>query len=441
MIKKKLTKLVGIKKEDFDGYIENKQIQVQEARLIPLLKTGDEMALSSILLSSLRLVKEFRDSIFKELKLSRSGKVYYYTEAAFPEIDSYRIDGLILVVISGVIKEAAFLEMKNKNNNLDVGQVENYISLAKKLGVKTLATISNEFVPNPTHSPVSVRVPKNFSLFHFSWTYLITQARLLLFKNETNIDDVDQVEIMKEVLSYMESPASGVYGHSQMKPGWKELTEKIRAQVSLKQSDEFVSEAVQSWHAEEKDIALLMSRKLGVLVKSSSKGKDSIKNDAKQIVKTNTLSGSLSVKNAVSEIKVKIDFERRAVSLSNKLTPPLDKGNKAKITWIDRQVGNCLKRSPEVFQTIEEHLWVEADIKYAREGVKVKLSDLESLKELTDGREIQGFHLIVMDGFGSRFGSTRKFIDLTEDLVLRYYEGMVQHLSNWKRPAPKLNAE
>lgn len=216
MIKKKLTKLVGIKKEDFDGYIENKQIQVQEARLIPLLKTGDEMALTSILLSSLRLVKEFRDSIFKELKLSRSGKVYYYTEAAFPEIDSYRIDGLILVVISGVIKEAAFLEMKNKNNNLDVGQVENYISLAKKLGVKTLATISNEFVPNPTHSPVSVRVPKNFSLFHFSWTYLITQARLLLFKNETNIDDVDQVEIMKEVLSYMESPASGVYGHSQM---------------------------------------------------------------------------------------------------------------------------------------------------------------------------------------------------------------------------------
>jgi hypothetical protein len=93
MIKKKLTKLVGIKKEDFDSYVENKQIQVQEARLIPLLKTGDEMALTSILLSSLRLVKEFRGSIFKELKLSRSGKVYYYTEATFPEIDSYRIDG------------------------------------------------------------------------------------------------------------------------------------------------------------------------------------------------------------------------------------------------------------------------------------------------------------------------------------------------------------
>lgn len=441
MIKKKLTKIVGIKKDDFDAFVESKQIHVQEARLIPLLKTGDEMALTSILLSSVRLIKEFRDAIFKDLKLSRSGKVYYYTEAKFPEIDSFRIDGLILVVISGVIKEAVFLEMKNKNNNLDPGQIESYIGLAKKLGVKTLATISNEFVPNPSHSPVNVRVPKSFSLFHFSWTYLTTQARLLLFKNENNIDDVDQVEIMKEVLFYMENPASGVYGYSKMKPGWKELTEKIRAQVSLKQSDQFIGEAVQSWHAEEKDIALLMSRKLGVLVKSSSKGKDSIKNDVKQIIKSNTLSGAVSIKNAVSDIKVKIDFERRAVSLSNKLAPPLDKGNKAKITWLDRQMGNCSKRSPEVFETVQEHLWVEADIKYAREGVKVKLSDLESLKELTDGREIQGFHLIVMDGFGSRFGSTRKFIDLTEDLILRYYEGVVQHLSNWKRPAPQLTKD
>ena len=98
MIKKKLTKLVGIKKEDFDSYVENKQIQVQEARLIPLLKTGDEMALTSIFLSTIKLVKEFRDILFRELKLSRNGKVYYYTEVCFPKIDNCRIDGLILII-------------------------------------------------------------------------------------------------------------------------------------------------------------------------------------------------------------------------------------------------------------------------------------------------------------------------------------------------------
>lgn len=58
MIKKKLTKLVGLKKEDFDQFISSGQVQVQYARLIPILKTGDEMALTSIFLSALSLIKE-----------------------------------------------------------------------------------------------------------------------------------------------------------------------------------------------------------------------------------------------------------------------------------------------------------------------------------------------------------------------------------------------
>ena len=40
------------------------------------------MALTSILLSAIKLIKEFRDSIFKVLKLKRSGKAYYYSEFA-----------------------------------------------------------------------------------------------------------------------------------------------------------------------------------------------------------------------------------------------------------------------------------------------------------------------------------------------------------------------
>jgi len=78
----KLTKLVGLKKEEFDLLVKQPEspIQVRPARLIPVVKTGDEMALTSIFLSSLRLVKEFRDSVFKDIKLSRSGRFYFYTE-------------------------------------------------------------------------------------------------------------------------------------------------------------------------------------------------------------------------------------------------------------------------------------------------------------------------------------------------------------------------
>ena len=35
----------------------------------------------------------------------------------------------------------------------------------------------------------------------------MTKGQLLLFKNDQNIEDEDQVEIMKEVLHYLEAPS------------------------------------------------------------------------------------------------------------------------------------------------------------------------------------------------------------------------------------------
>ena len=47
----------------FNDFVEAGNIELQNARLIPILKTGDEQALTSIFLSSLKLIKEFRDKI------------------------------------------------------------------------------------------------------------------------------------------------------------------------------------------------------------------------------------------------------------------------------------------------------------------------------------------------------------------------------------------
>lgn len=441
MIKKALTKLVGLKKEDFDNFVNDGQIIVQPARLIPTHKTGDEMALTSIFLSTVKLVKEFRDGFFKDIKLSRSGKVYYYTEASFPEINKCRIDGLVIVVSKGVISDAAFFEMKNKSNKIDKDQIEAYLDISKKLKVNKLVTISNEFVSEPSQSPIKVKVPKSISLLHFSWTYLITKGQLLLFKNDTNIEDEDQVQIMTEALHYFESPVSGTSGYTQMKPGWKELAENVRAQKPLKQSDPYIEEAITSWYEEEKDIALLVSRKLGVAVKPNNRTNDSLKKDIKRVVKENYLTSTLAIKNAVSDVKIVAEFERRVVSMDIKLTPPLDKGVKARITWIGKQLESAKKKSPELFAGMEKDLWVEADVKFARENIKVKLSELDQLAELTSGKEIQAFHIVQIKGFGANFASTKKFIVLIEQMILDYYEGLVQNVSSWSRPAPKLHHE
>jgi hypothetical protein len=41
-------------------------------------------------------------------------------------------------------------------------------------------------------------------------------------------------------------------------------------------------------------------------------------------------------------------------------------------------------------------------------------------------------------GFGAKFAGNKKFIELIEEMMLEYYEGVVQHMTNWNRPTPKL---
>jgi len=429
MIKKNVTKLIGLKKDQFDQFVQSGQIQLQPARLIPALKTGDEMALTSIFLSSLKLIKEYRDGFFKELSIGRNGKAYFYTEASFPEISKSRIDGLIITVIKGKIADAAFLEMKSGKNNLDPEQIERYIDISKKLKVKKLITVSNEFVQDKSQSPVKVRVPKSINLSHFSWTYLITKGQLLLFKNATNIEDKDQVEIMKEVLYYFENPISGIRGYNQMKPGWKELSENVHAHKPLKLSDSYIADAVLSWHEEEKDMSLLLSRKLGVLVQPISKSKNRLKDDIRSIVKENFIQGRISIKDSVSNISIRADFERRVVSMSIKIIPPLNKRNSARVTWIAKQLMNCNKKSEIIFNKIKNDLWLESDIKFANENIKIKVKDK---------REIQFFHISINKSFGVKFANPKKIIELMESMILDYYEGIVQHMTNWKKPAPKI---
>jgi len=438
---KKLSKLIGLSKSEFDEVVKQKgndsQITLRPARLIPALKTGDEMALTSVFLSTIKLVKEFRDILFRELKLSRNGKAYYYTEVCFPKIDKCRIDGLIIITKKNIISEAIFIEVKSKKDDINKDQIEKYIKIAKQLKVNSLLTVSNEFVSNPEQSPLKLKTGK-FNLFHFSWSHIITQGHILLFDNDNDIEDVDQVEIMKEALCYIEHPLAGANGFVSMK-GWKNLSNDIRAKVPLNRNDEELESAINSWYQEEADIALILSRNLGILAKTPLRNEASLKKDKVKLIKDFSLSGQVSVKDAVSDIKILVDFERRSVSLKNSISPPKNIGTVARISWIKKQIENCKKSEKSIFEKLNDKVWIEADIKFARENLKVNFNNIEELYELSKGKEIQQFYVSVMDGFGTKFPQEKNFVILFEQLVLNYYEGIVQNLKNWNKPSPKLN--
>lgn len=438
---KKLTRLVGLKKSEFDEIVRHNgydsQITLRPARLIPALKTGDEMALTSIFLSTIRLVKEFRDVLFRELKLSRNGKAYYYTEVCFPKIDNCRIDGLILIIKKNIISQAIFVEVKSKKDEINKEQIEKYIKIAKQLKVNSLLTVSNQFVSSPEQSPIKLKAGK-FNLFHFSWSHIITQGHILLYDNDNDIEDTDQVEIIKEALQYMEHPSAGVNGFIAMK-GWKNVSNDIRAKVPINKNSEDLESAINSWYQEESDIALILSRNLGVMAKTPLRNDITLKRDKAKLIKDFNLSGQVIVKDAVSDIRILVDFERRSVSLKNSVLPPNNIGTVARVSWIKKQIENCKKAEPAIFNKINDKVWIEADIKFARENLKVNFNEIEELYELSKGKEIQRFYVSVMDGFGAKFASEKGFVTLLEELVLNYYEGITQNLKNWSKPAPKLN--
>lgn len=440
---KKLTTIIGLKKTDFDNYVKTAKVSVRCASLIPIYKLGDEAALTSVILSSLRLIKEFRKHVLSTVKMINSGRIYVYTEVCFEQYPDSRLDGLLLIVKKGIIKDAALFEMKNGNSELAQEQIDRYVAVAKNYNISRLITISNQFVTEPSQSPLHIRNTTSFQSFHFSWSYLLTIAHILLFDNDTNIADQDQVEIMREVVRYLENEKSGVCGFNQMKSGWKSVVEKIISGTKLRTTDEDVEEAVVSWQQEEKDIALILSRKLGVYVTSGEsryKGKlnSRIDDDKKTLLAKNHLSSSLRVKGAVADISMNALFEKRIIALSVLLEAPKDKKLRGQISWVKRQLENCRKRDEDGFRKIADEIRIDLLFKKTSKFDRIKIEELENIHDEIAKKELKGFRILYIKDFGKNFASRNKFVQMLEDMVVEYYKKVVQFLAKWEQPTPKI---
>ena len=180
-------------------------------------------------------------------------------------------------------------------------------------------------------------------------------------------------------------------------------------------------------------MTLMLSRKLGVLVKSDIENpKNKLKRDIAKLKKDHSLSTKLRVRGAVSDIKVTVDFERRTIAMSIVVTPPLNKGVIARVTWIKNQLEKIEN------QSFLEHLYIDADIKYTSNSIKYKYANIDKFYEHDDikNKDIIGFNLDVIKS--AKFTQVSTFVKEIESLLLDYYQIIVQDLKTWEKPAPKL---
>ena len=243
---------------------------------------------------------------------------------------------------------------------------------------------------------------------------------------------------MKEVLHYFSGKKSGVKGYVQMNKEWKALTENILAHKTIRENDPVLQKAIMSWYQEEVDMALRLSSELGIMVKSKSRNKDSAKSDSKYVVKHKAIKTNINVKDAVSDILVEADFEKRSVKMEVSVKIPESGTNNSKVKWLIKQLEQAKKKREERFLSVAPKLYISADIKFARKPIVESLAEYSKLSQLDKKEIITGFKLYVVKNLGAKFTSPKGFVVEIEKLLVDFYGGCVQELSNWNKPAPKI---
>ena len=241
---------------------------------------------------------------------------------------------------------------------------------------------------------------------------------------------------MNEVVQDLEHPNSGLLGHTSMSSNWKEVCDRIYNNEKLNKSDKMLINAVKSWHQEEKDLALLLSRKLGSNIKSTLKNTKSIDSDIKKLLSTKKLFGSLNIKGAVSKLNIELNFNKRSINFSVTLTPPGDRKNNGKVSSLMRQIAKCKKNETNLFEKIKENIFIEPDFKFIKTKHKYDLESIEK-EDFRNYNDIQNFKIIFSKPLGTSFNKPKNFVTSIEGYSLKFYEAFIQHLSNWKKPPPK----
>ena len=414
------------------------------ARLIPsIADSRKEQRTVSILLATLSVVRPLAAQLLErcEFRLARTAELQCYTEVEFPTSDRSgddRPDG-VLSVVTRKARWTALLEAKIDNAEISEEQVLRYAKIARQYKIDAVITLSNQLAPLPTHVPYAV--PRKFSnhinFFHISWISVLTQASLILGENEEI--DHEQAYILGEMARYLEHPNSGVKRFDKMNKEWRPLVLGIQNGQKFNRSSPEIEITVANWHQEERDVCLILSRRIGerVGIRISRKHQADptlrLKDACDSLVTSHELRSAFIVPNASSDLDVIVNLQRRTISCSMELKAP---GNRkrasARINWLVRQLLGI-----DVDDVIIRARWPGKGL-----PTQAKLSEIQvDTKSLESGRPGAipvSFEVIMIRGIAGRFSGRQTFIEDLEKLIPEFYERIGQRLRSWSPPPPSI---
>ncbi len=354
------------------------------------------------------------------------------------KVDTRERPDALVIVDNGRRQWRALIEAKAKGANLQADQVERYLDIAKAQGVDALITLSNQFVATPTRSPCEVNRTKlrKVALYHWSWSYLKTEAKIQL--SRSSVSDPDQAYMLAEFVRFLEHDTAGVSEFEQMGKEWVEACRLYFAKSMLLKKSPLGAAVVRDWDELMRCTALLMSRQLETNVTTVLSPKERRDPTARleglldSFISSGELHSRLEVPGAASPVSVEADLTRRSVTVSMVVDAPRDKKRAtATITWLLRQLA----------KTKDERIMVVAKWPGRVMDTCVELGRLrENADSLVGDRRGQlprSFEVKSVSDLGGRFTQRRKFVPELVACVTKFYGSVGQHLVPWQAPPPK----
>jgi hypothetical protein len=414
------------------------------ARLIPTVgikgQEEQERRATASTLAVMRAVPEFGHALLKELGAPKSPVIETFTEVRFKDSNGKTVipDGAI-VCERGKKCWTCLVEVKTGKATLTDEQVTAYVDIAREAGFDGVLTISNQITAGSSDSPVCVakRKLRRVNLWHFSWWRIITEA--IVQSRFRGISDPDQAWILRELLAYFESDASGVGGFEDMGDKWVTVRKAAHA-GTLRPNMPEVRDVAERWEQFTQYLCLGLSQDLGRDITSPRPRKQSPEDRIAALVRSladdGTLETRLRVPDAAGDITLHVDLRSRRTHTTVTIDAPREGRAKTRLNWMLRQLSHA-----------PDDLRIEVAYPNARETTSELLADVRDNPELLtyprdQKRPPKSFTLTLGRDMGRKRGRGEgSFVRETRAQTFDFYRDLVQNLKRWQPRAPRMQKD
>ena len=413
------------------------------ARLMPTFgirsQQEREKRATSLLLAVMHGVPEFGHALLKELGAPKASVIETFAEVRFKTVGRPTVipDGAIHCRWAG--KDwTCLVEVKTGSAHLRAEQVLSYLDVAKAHGFDGVLTISTQITAGPFESPIVFdgrKPPRNGpGLWHLSWWRVLTEA--IVQQRYRGVSNSDQEWVLRELIHYLTSPASGAIGFEDMGTNWVKVRTAVRNQ-SFRKSDGAGRDVADRWEQFTQYLCLRLTQELGVTVtaprpraQTSSARLDEL---VDRLASSGELWSTVRVPDAIGPLTIRADLRSRQTFLSVTFDAPREGMAKTRFNWLIRQ----LKHAPH-------DLSIKTSFANVRESTVVKLGDVreDPSAALCPGqpkRPPRAFTLTLAKPMGQKRGRAKgSFVRETALQTTAFYHDIVQNLKPWHAPAPRL---